>query len=56
MGKIDDPQNAIDHRIPDRDEAVDRTERQPVDELLHKYFHPGTTPPKPPMKAGRLLL
>jgi hypothetical protein len=36
MGEIDEPQDAIDHRVADRDERVNRAEREAVDELLEK--------------------
>ena len=39
VGEVHHADDAEDHRIADRDEAVDRPQRQPVDELLEKYFH-----------------
>jgi hypothetical protein len=32
--EIDEPQNAINHRVAERDERENRAERQTVDELL----------------------
>ena len=37
--EIDEAQDAIDHRVAQRDERVDRALRQPVDELLEKFDH-----------------
>jgi hypothetical protein len=34
VGKIDEAQDAIDHRIAEGDEGVDRTERETIDKLL----------------------
>ncbi len=39
MGEVHHADDAEDHRVADRDQAVDRPQRQPVDELLEKYFH-----------------
>ena len=39
MGEIDHADNPEHHRIADRDQAVDRTERQPVDHLLRQIIH-----------------
>ena len=35
--EIDEPQNAIDHRVAERDERENGAERQTVDELLEKF-------------------
>ncbi|MOA25983.1 hypothetical protein D3C78_1467450 [compost metagenome] len=46
MGEVDHADDAVNHRIADSDEAVDRSKSQPVDELLDKILHvfpPGTT-------------
>ena len=34
VGEIDEAQDAIDHRVAQRDERVDRAERKSIDELL----------------------
>ena len=39
MGEIDHSDDAVDHRVADGDQAVDRTERQPVDQLLYEILH-----------------
>jgi hypothetical protein len=39
MGEVDHADDAVDHRIADGDETVDRSESQPVDELLDKVIH-----------------
>ncbi len=36
MGKIDEFQHAIDHRVAKRDQRVNGTERKTVDDLLKK--------------------
>lgn len=46
VGEVDHADDAVNHRIADSDEAVDRSKSQPVDELLDKILHvfpPGTT-------------
>ena len=39
VGEIDHADDAVDHRVADGDQAVDRTERDAVDELLDEVFH-----------------
>src|SRR5438132_11862056 len=39
MGEIDHADDAEHHGVADGDEAVDRAERNPVDELLDEDFH-----------------
>ncbi|BAM90736.1 hypothetical protein S58_47570 [Bradyrhizobium oligotrophicum S58] len=39
MGEIDHADDAIDHRITDGDQAVDRAQDEAVDELLRKIIH-----------------
>ncbi len=39
MGEVDHADDAVDHRIANCDEAVDRSKSQPVDELLDKILH-----------------
>ena len=39
MGEIDHADDAVDHRVADGDQAVDRAEREAVDELLEEIFH-----------------
>src|SRR5260221_11307903 len=48
MGEIDHADDAVDHGVADGDEAVDRPERQPVDELLNEISHRPVTDPRPP--------
>jgi hypothetical protein len=48
MGEVDHADDAVDHRVADRDQAIDRSQRQPVDKLLDEIFHcsgsPGMSP------------
>ena len=46
MGEIHHADDAEDHRVADGDEPVDRTERQPVDQLLQEIVH---APPLSPV-------
>ena len=39
VGEVHHADDAEDHRVADGDQAVDRAERQPVDELLDENFH-----------------
>ncbi len=39
MGEIDQPQDAVNHRVAERDERVDRSDGQAVDQLLNKSVH-----------------
>ena len=39
MGEIDHADDAVDHRVADRDQAVDRAEHEAVDELLGEIIH-----------------
>ena len=39
MGEVDHADDAVDHRVADGDQAVDRPEGDPVDQLLQKIFH-----------------
>jgi hypothetical protein len=39
MREVDEPEHAIDHRVSERDQCVDRTEGDTVDELLKEYVH-----------------
>jgi hypothetical protein len=39
VGEVDHADDAVDHRVADGDQAVDRTERDAVDELLDEVFH-----------------
>ena len=39
MREVDQAQDPVDHRVAERDEGVDRAERQPVDELLENGVH-----------------
>ena len=40
--KIDEPQNAVNHRVADGDQREDGTEREAVDELLEEFRHGAT--------------
>ena len=40
MGKVDHADNPEDHGITDCNQAINRSERQPVDKLLDKDGHP----------------
>ena len=40
MREIDHADDAVDHRVADRDQPVDRPQRQAVDQLLQKICHP----------------
>jgi len=42
VGKVDEPQNSVNHRVAQRDEREDGAERQAVDELLEKFCHGAT--------------
>ena len=49
VGEVDHADDAVDHRVADGDQAVDRAERDAVDELLKEIFHasdlsPGRAP------------
>ncbi len=39
VGEVDHADDAVDHRVADRDQAVDGSQRQPVDKLLDEIFH-----------------
>src|SRR3954463_8628173 len=39
MGEIDHADDAVDHRVADRDQAIDRTEHDAVDQLLGEIIH-----------------
>jgi len=39
MGKIDHADDAINHGVTNGDEAVDRPQRDTIDQLLYKIFH-----------------
>ena len=39
MGEVDHADDAVDHRVADGDQPVDRAERDAVDELLEEIFH-----------------
>ncbi len=44
MGEIDHADDAVHHRIADGDETIDRSEREPVDELLQEIVHASIRP------------
>ena len=50
MGEIDHADDAVDHRVADRDQAIDRAERDAVDELLDEIFH-ASAPSESPSKS-----
>ena len=37
VGEVDEPQDAVNHRVAQRDKRVNRTERQAIDQLLEKF-------------------
>ena len=37
--EVDEAQHPVHHRVAERDEGVDRAERQPVDQLLEERVH-----------------
>jgi hypothetical protein len=37
VGEIDESQNAIDHGVTQRDQAVDRAKGKAIDELLENF-------------------
>jgi hypothetical protein len=39
MGEIDHADDAVDHRVADGDQAIDRAQRDAVDELLDEILH-----------------
>ena len=39
MGEINHADDAVDHRVSDGDQAVDRAERHAIDELLQEISH-----------------
>ena len=39
MGEVDEAQDAINHRVAQRDERVDESQRQTVDQLLEQPIH-----------------
>jgi hypothetical protein len=39
MCEVDHADDAIDHRVADGDEAINRSQRQPVDKLLDEILH-----------------
>src|ERR1700730_12329461 len=47
VGEIDHADDAVDHRIADGDQAINRTERYAVDELLDEIFHASAAFPIP---------
>jgi len=51
MGEIDHADDAEHHRIADGDQAVDRTERDAVDELLDEVFHASAALFRIPLKS-----
>src|SRR5260221_13776907 len=44
MGEVHHADDAEDHRVADGNEAIDRTERDAVDELLDEDFHARAPP------------
>ena len=53
MGEVHHADDAEHHRVADGDQAVDRAERDAVDELLEKDFH--RVPIAFPKSPGRFL-
>jgi hypothetical protein len=42
--EVNQAQDAVDHRVSERDERVDRADGQAVDELLNEGVHAVTAP------------
>ena len=51
MGEVHHADDAEHHRIADGDQAVDRTERDAVDELLDEVFHASAAAFRIPLKS-----
>src|SRR5947209_18778447 len=51
MGEIDHADDAVDHRVADGDQAVDRAERYSDDELLDEIFHASDPLPAKTLKT-----
>ena len=63
MGKIDEAQDPVNHRVAQRNEGINGTKGKTVDNLLQKFSHERTDlyTPRPPgvdswMKAGRFIV
>jgi hypothetical protein len=37
--EVDEAQDPVDHRVPDRDQRVNRADAQAVDDLLEELLH-----------------
>ncbi len=44
MREVDHPDNAVDHRITDGDQTIDRAQREPIDKLLDEILHTEVAP------------
>ena len=54
MGEIDHADDAVNHRVADGDQSVDRPQREPVDQLLQEIIHAPTRPPVSLRFAGNV--
>src|SRR6202044_1973760 len=55
MGEVHHADDAVDHRIADGDQAVDRTKRDAVDELLDEIVHASARLSNPGNSPGKTL-
>jgi len=53
MSEVDHTDDAVDHRVADGDEPVDRAERHAIDQLLKKIFHAERLPEFAPKNGTR---
>src|SRR6185312_8156112 len=56
MCEVDHPEDAVDHRVADGDESVDRPQREPVDQLLQEVIHSPSYPLVSSRSAGTVPL
>src|SRR6185312_17479733 len=56
MREVDHPEDAVDHRVADGDESVDRPQREPVDQLLQEISHSPSYPLVSSRSAGTVAL
>ena len=55
MGKIDKAQNSIDHGVAQRQQGINRPQRQPVDHLLEKFSQDEIGRAASPLAAASLI-
>lgn len=41
VGEVDELEQPVDHTVAERDQGIDRAEREAVDQLLKKFLHDG---------------